>query len=383
MTSPSHPTGRTQAPPSTLLQDVIDRVGSLLRESGFARLRSCVEDAVRALDAADLAVVQQALIEAVDLEDRTVRDVFDREGRAVPVLRYRACRAEDAEASWDPRPPSPPIRAIRDAFMRGRLREGELRVEGGQALAAAEAGGRRFVFIGNHESVFDLVVLPWALQAAGLCGLSERLTFFVNPKIFNTPYVNLLVCKPVGIIKVPQNPRIAANESVMDPDEVLRRAQRGFEVAGGRLAAGDSLVIYPEGLRSGGELHRFARAWLDMLRPETLARHGLASDDVLLVPWAHQGVRALEDPANLAFEATVRLGDPIEPARFFAATAGSSRGVAGHVAGYLVARLLPESQRGVYGDDPAAYVSHPHFRQRIREHTLADVRAARPIADAL
>ena len=353
------------------IQDDVDR---LIGSAASQALRERVANTLQTLDEGQREVVRQALDEAMDLEDRTVRDVRGRDGKRIPVHHYRACRAEDAEASWSYRAPSAPLRTLRDALMAGLLSGEGVRVEGAHHLADAAASGKRLLFIGNHESVFDLAVLPYALRAAALSALSERLTFFVNPKIFNMPFVNVFICKPVGLIKVPQNPRIAANESVMDPEEIRRRAHDGFQIGRERLAAGDSLVIYPEGLRSEGLLHRFARAYLDLLRP---------SDDVLLAPWAHRGVRGLEDLSTASPEVTVRFGEPVEPGRFFRTVGDHPRGVAGHLAAFLVARLLPESQRGLYGEKPEVFLDHPHPRQGIRAHTLADIRVARELAETL
>ncbi len=367
----------------TIRAEVLRRVGELFDPDAPAAHGARVAEAVRDLDAGQLEVVRGALEQVVDLEDRTVRDVFGRDGRPVAVHHFRACRAEDDEASWDFRPPSPPIRTLRDALLDALLGRRGLRVEGVEGLVGAEEAGRRFLFVSNHESVFDLAVLPRALRSGGLGQLSERIAFFVNPKIFNKAFVNFFICKPIGLIKVPQNPRIAANESVMEAEEVLRRAGHGFDVAGARLAAGDSLAIYPEGLRSGGVLHRFAKAYLDLLRPGSLEPRGLSGRDVLLAPWAHRGVRTLEAPAVDQPEVEVRFGRPIEAEEFFGVVGSRSPGVAGHLAGHLVARLLPEDQRGLYGADPAAYLDHPHFRLRLRPHTLAEVEEAGRLVEAL
>jgi hypothetical protein len=76
----------------------------------------------------------------------------------------------------------------------------------------------------------------------------------------------------------------------------------------------------------------------------------------------------------------VRFGAPVKPEDLFGLIDGHKKGVAAHVVGFLVARLLPDGQRGLYGGDSARYLSHPHYRLRIREHTLADVEAARGLA---
>lgn len=365
------------------IQQAQDDVLGLLDPSAPDALRARLADAVAELDATRLEAVSRAVAEVLDLEDRTVRDVLGRDGEPVSVHHYRACRTEDAESSWDHRAPDPTIRALRGALMDGLTGPGGLGVEGIEGVAEAVAEGKQLLFVANHESVFDLAVLPHALQAVGLRALSERLTFFVNPKIFNTPFFHFFVCKASGLIKVPQSPRIAANESVMAPDEIRRRAEHGFAAARDRLVQGDSLVIYPEGLRSEGVLHRFARAYLDLVRPRALRDLGLESDRVLLVPWAHRGVRTLEDATATARDVRLCFGRPVEPERFFGVVGSQSLGVAGHLAGFLVARLLPEAQRGIYGADPEAYLGHPHFRLRIREHTLADVHAARRLAELL
>jgi hypothetical protein len=77
----------------------------------------------------------------------------------------------------------------------------------------------------------------------------------------------------------------------------------------------------------------------------------------------------------------VRFGAPVEPGVFHDTVAGQAPGVAAHLAGFLVAQLLPEEQRGLYGKYPEAYLDHPHYRLRIRPHTLADIAVARQLAE--
>jgi len=346
-------------------------------------LRALMEPAIRSFDAPEVDLLAEVLREITDLDQRTVRDVMGRDGEVVAVHHYPACRREDAESSWDHRTAYPTARRLRGALLDGLLAGDGVDVQGIEGVRAANDAGKRLLFIANHESIFDLAVLPHALAAAGLGELADRLTMFVNPKIFNMPFVNLFICKPTGLIKVPQSPRIAANESVMGTDEILRRAGHAFNVARQRLAAGDSLVIYPEGLRSEGLLHRFARAYLDLLRPDSLAMAGLAADDVLLVPWAHRGVRTLEGAAPGSAGVSLRFGAPVSPTPLLEVVAKHSAGVAGHVAGFLVARLLPERQRGVYGQAPGDYLDHPHFRLRIRQHTLDEIGVARGLSERL
>lgn len=365
------------------VEEAVAGVLGLLDPATPEGLRSHLAQAVRGLDPSTAAVVEGAVAEVRDLDERTVRDVLGRDGERVAVHHYLSCRAQDDEASWDHRPPTATIRGLRDALMDGLVGREGIEVAGMEGLEAASRAGHQLFFISNHESVFDLAVLPHALRAAGLTPLSERLTFFVNPKIFNTPFFNFFVCKAVGLIKMPQSPRIAAHESVMAPEEIQRRAAHGFGVARERLVHGDSLVIYPEGLRSEGVLHRFARAYLDLLRPAALDRLALPSGSVRLIPWAHQGVRTLEDPTDTTRRVKLTFGAPIDPRRFFEVLGDHSLGVAGHLAAFLVARLLPEEQRGIYGSRPEAYLDHPHFRMRIRPHTLADIRAAAPLAELL
>ncbi|MBW2258214.1 MAG: hypothetical protein JRI25_26940, partial [Deltaproteobacteria bacterium] len=159
MSQHANPDGGTQAPTSSLHSEVLDRIARLTDSVAPAELRSRVADAVHALDDPQLAAVHRALEEVVDLEDRTVRDVLGRDGKVVAVHHFRACRAEDPEASWDYRPPSAPIRALRDALMRSLLGTEGMQVDGVQRLEEAVKADKRFLFISNHESVFDLAVL--------------------------------------------------------------------------------------------------------------------------------------------------------------------------------------------------------------------------------
>lgn len=361
---------------------LIDRIDTLFTSSTSSRLRAFIADTVRSLDDAELGVIEATLNEINDLEDRTVRDVLGRDGHMKAKHEYRACRAEDLSESWDHRVARPAVRKLRDALMSWMLGPSGMQIEGAEGVVNAVAAGKRVLFVANHESVFDLPVLARALETAGCPELAKRVTFFVNPKIFNTPFWNFFICKPLGLIKVPQSPRIAANESVMDSVEIRRRATHGFDLASARLAAGDSLAIYPEGLRSQGELHRFARAYLQLLRPESLRHHGLADDDVYIVPWAHQGVRKLEQ-LKPESSVKVRFGAPVSPGVLFDLVGDQSAGVAAHLIGFLVAQLLPEAQRGLYGTDAATFVDHPHFRLRIHDGTLADVRAAEQLLPSL
>ena len=383
MTSHSNHDARMSARSTMLPTEVLDRIVQLTDPIAPQDLRTFVSEVVHGFDKRELEAVSGVLDEVLDTEERTVRDVLGRGGEHVPLHHYRACRAEDAEGSWDFRPAHPSVGALNRGLMDGLLGPGGSRVAGIEGLTEAVGAGKRFLFISNHESVYDLVVLAYALGVAGLQSLVENLTFFVNPKIFNMPFVNFFICKSLGLIKMPQSPRIAANESVMEPDEIQRRAGHAFGVAGARLTAGDSLVIFPEGLRNEGVLHRFARAYLDLLRPESLATNGLSSDDVYLVPWAHSGVRTLEATSAAPPQVSLSFGEPVAPERFFELCGGHSVGVAGHLAAYLVARLLPEERRGLYGATPQTYLDHPHYRQRIQQHTLDDIRSARSLSDKL
>ena len=383
MTSRLDSDGATRAAAETGRSELLDRLAALTDSIAPTGLRARISGAVDGLSTQQVAAVAAVLDEVLDLEARTVSNVRGRDGAIVAVHHYRACRSEDRPDSWDHRPTNPPIAVLRRALMNSLLGPHGIDVQGVSGLAAAARAGKRFLFIANHESVFDLPVLSHALAASGLESLSDKLTFFVNPKIFNMPFINLFICKSLGLIKVPQSPRIAANESVMEPGKILSRSQHAFGVAAQRLAAGDSLAIYPEGLRSDGVLHRFARAYLDMLRPTNLAAVGLEPDDVLLVPWAHRGVRTLQAAATPVADVSVRFGEPVAPTRFFEVVGEHGAGVAGHLAGFLVAKLLPAEQRGVYGSAPQAFVGHRHYRLRIGDHTLAEIRAAERLAGGL
>ncbi|MFT7518684.1 MAG: 1-acyl-sn-glycerol-3-phosphate acyltransferase [Kiritimatiellia bacterium] len=363
--------------PSTpeLSADIQRRVAGVIASWASTETPQAVVQAIEALDEPALREVQAVLDEVEDLDDRTVYDVLGRDGQPKAEHHYRSCRAEDAESSWDHRPASPTIRLLRDALLDDVLGPTGLNVHGAQGVVDALADGKRLLFISNHESVFDLAVLPWALSKADLHDLSERLTFFVNPKIFNIAFVNLFVCKAIGVIKMPQSPRIATNESVMRSEDIQRRAAHGFGVAERQLADGGSLVIYPEGLRNGGVLHRFARAYLRLIQGDSSGH--IQSGDVLLVPWAHQGLRDLERLPDPCPPITVTFGEPVHPNVLFGEDGSTPMRIAGHMAGYLVARLLPETQRGLYGDNPSSYLEHPHFRQRVQAHTLVDIGLAK------
>jgi 1-acyl-sn-glycerol-3-phosphate acyltransferase len=182
-------------------------------------------------------------------------------------------------------------------------------------------------------------VVDFVLQQLGLAG---RLTVIAGPKV----YLSLRrrfssLC--FGTVKVPQSSSRSSGEAVMTSREVARAARRVLQVADERLRAGDALLVFAEGNRSrSGQLQRLLPG---------VARY-FATDGVWLLPVGLTGTERLfpiEADVLRSVPLTIEFGQPVLASAVLAHAAHDRR-LAVDVVGLGIARLLPESYRGAYGD---------------------------------
>lgn len=144
------------------------------------------------------------------------------------------------------------------------------------------------VFAANHESAFDINVLFLALKR-------NSLRFVAKKELFDIPvfgwYLNL-----AGYIKVDRRNRKQAFDSL--------------KLAGAKVRAGTSLIVFPEGTRSkDGRVHPFKKG------PFVLAREA----NVPVVPVAIVGAHEITPKGVIAVApgtVTVAIGEPVDPALY-------------------------------------------------------------------
>jgi len=144
-----------------------------------------------------------------------------------------------------------------------------------------------YVLMSNHRSLFDI---PTVLKT-----MPFPFRMLAKASLFRIPFMGWYMSR-VGYIPVERE----------DP----KKARESLEAAGRRVASGISVLVFPEGTRSGdGEVARFKRGGI------TLAH----AAGVPVVPVAIENSGRLlprgswhADPGVI----TVRFGDPIDPAEF-------------------------------------------------------------------
>ena len=126
------------------------------------------------------------------------------------------------------------------------------------------------------------------------------------------------------------------------------RARLDVQTSAERLRLGEHLLVFPEGARSrDGALQRCLAA---------VARY-LSRKDAFLLPFGHVGCDQLfpvDSERVYPAQVHMRLGRPVPIGEFLDAC-GRSRQQIADVIGFLIADLLPPTQRGVYGETSAAF----------------------------
>jgi 1-acyl-sn-glycerol-3-phosphate acyltransferase len=288
------------------------------------------------LIAAILAFVGEAgqdLLALADIRAQLERELDSAGDTAILALTGRL--AEDH--GWDYYSPDPLARRIHH-LLADRFLTSDSIAHGLENLAGA-GPGVPVIIIANHLSYADANVVEVLLQRGGAGPLAERLTAVAGPKVFTSRQRRFSsLC--FGTIKVPQSADVASGEAVLDAREVARAARRAIDVAHVRLAAGDTLLLFPEGTRSRS-------AAMQPMLP-AVARY-LEFPGAIVVPAGLTGSESLfpVDGALRAARVTVTFGEAVPAGQLFARAGRNRRGLMDGI-GSAVAALLPPSYRGVY-----------------------------------
>lgn len=195
------------------------------------------------------------------------------------------------------------------------------------------------IIVANHLSYADANVVEVLLQRGGAPALADRLTAVAGPKVFTSRQRRFSsLC--FGTIKVPQSADVASGEAVLNAREVARAARRAIDVAHVRLAAGDTLLLFPEGTRSRSKAMQpmlpAVSRYLEFPGAVVVAAGLTGSDSLFPV-----------DGALRAARVSVAFGEAVPAEQLFARAGRDRRGLMDGI-GRAVAALLPPSYRGVY-----------------------------------
>jgi 1-acyl-sn-glycerol-3-phosphate acyltransferase len=252
-------------------------------------------------------------------------------------LRSLSQRLSGAGADWDYYPRDPLARRIHHVLAARVLQQAPL-VTGTDHLAAV--AGKPLVILANHLSYSDANAIEVLLQQAGQAELADRLTVIAGPKVYSN-LTRRFSSLCFGTIKIPQSSTRSSGETVMNPREVARASRRSIEVAHERLAAGEALLIFPEGARSRtGEMQPLLAG---------VARY-LDAPDVWVVPMGLTGTEKLFPIGEATLNPvplTLGIGEPIA-ANVLRRTASGNRQAMMDAIGVAIANLLPRSYRGAY-----------------------------------
>jgi len=241
-----------------------------------------------------------------------------------------------ADTGWDYYPRDLLAQRIHHMLADRFLAEGSAAVN---VESLTSLDGASVVIVANHLSYSDANAIELLLQRAGASAVANRLTAVAGPKVF-TSRERRFSSLCFGTIKVPQSADVASGEAVLDARQVARAARRAIDVAHQRLAAGDVLLLFPEGTRS-------RTAEMQPMLP-AVARY-LNAPGIRIVPAGLTGSEALfpVDGGLRAARVTVRFGTAIQSDDLLAAHGRDHRAVMDAL-GHAVAALLPSSYRGVY-----------------------------------
>jgi 1-acyl-sn-glycerol-3-phosphate acyltransferase len=241
------------------------------------------------------------------------------------------------DRGWDYHPRDPLAQRLHH-LLADRFLRSDSHVAGVDALA--DLSEAPLVIVANHLSYADANVVEVLLQRAGKEMLANRLTALAGPKVFTSRQRRFSsLC--FGTIKVPQSADVASAEAVLSARDVARAARRAIDVAHRRLRDGDVLLLFGEGTRSrsGGMQPMLPAAARYLEVPGTVILPiGLTGSETLF-PLAAETVQ----PATVE----LHIGHPQPAGELFARTSGDRRQVMDDL-GKAVARLLPQSYRGVY-----------------------------------
>jgi len=246
------------------------------------------------------------------------------------------------DAGWSYYPPDPLAQRIH-LLLAARFVQPDSQVMGLEHLKLVAHDP--VIVASNHLSYADANVLHVLLHRVGRHDLASRLTAIAGPKVFSDR-VRRFSSLCFGTIKVPQSRDVSSGEAVQDAREVARSARHAIEIAAGRLASGDALVLFGEGTRSrSAQMQRMLAGvgrYLEVPRAWVLPV-GLTGSE-LLFPIGDVTVR----PARV----DLRIGLPMRTDALLPLVK-RHRQTAMDLVGLAIAELIPHSYRGVYEDATA------------------------------
>lgn len=196
--------------------------------------------------------------------------------------------------------------------------------------------GRPTAVLCNHRSYYDTQATDSALAWNGFVDMADRLVAVAGPKVYADLF-RRFAAACLHTLPAPQSTSLQGTEA-LSPRELARRALETIRLAHDAVAAGDVLLLYPEGSRTRtGRLRPFLKGVHRYLEVEGL----------VVVPAAVTGtdhVLPIDGEKMRPAPVSVTFGAPID-----VAAAGGPRDAlqAAHAA---IAGLLPPDQRPADGD---------------------------------
>jgi 1-acyl-sn-glycerol-3-phosphate acyltransferase len=247
-------------------------------------------------------------------------------------------RLQTTGSRWGYFPAEPFVRSLSRQVI-ARVLEPGSGLEEGSGLDAARGGP--LLLVGNHLSYVDVNVLDALLAQTGHAALADRITALAGPKVYAAP-VRRLASLCFGTIKIPQSSAIASEQEILPAREIARISGEALGLVRERSAAGDHVLVFPEGSRSRtGALRPLLAA----------ASRYLECGALRVVPFGHWGTERLVPLGEDHVYPTrvhARIGASFDYAEL-AERCGRRRSLISDCVGFLIADLLPPAYRGVYG----------------------------------
>ena len=247
-------------------------------------------------------------------------------------------RLSDGDSAWRYYPPNPLARRMHHVLA-AKLLHPDCTLSGTANLQAVR--DEPVVLFSNHLSYADANLVEILAKRSAAAELADRLTAIAGPKVYTNRRRHFSsLC--FGTVRTPQSHVLSTGEATMNAREVARAARQSIAAAHERLAQGDALLVFGEGTRSRrGTLQRMLAAG---------ARY-LEARDAWALPVGITGTEELfpiGEPGLHPVRANVTVGRPLRGADLLKASQGN-RQLLMDAVGVLVANVLPESYRGVYG----------------------------------